>query len=344
MNSINRLEHIDVLKGVAIFLMVVGHFLSNNLFPITPNGNEPYAVRFIFHIIYSFHMPLLFFLSGYLFVANEPPQLPEHYIGKSVYKKTMSLMMPWLSNMVVLYALFHIFHPLWFLSSLFWITVVFVSLHYLAQRQSLALWKELLIHILVFALLFVVTHFVTKTRADYIFTFHRAMKSYPYFVAGYAFFHYEKYFKNKFNNLIFTIAALSYGWLFYLENYAISDPHELLAYPIALSAIIIVYFAFTYPQSPTTHHSVIYRQLALFGRHSLTIYLFSSIFLIDCPYVGQLLHLSYSWDSLHLTCITMQILLPLLPALVAAYCSIAVQNIFRHSKLLNLLLFGKRWW
>lgn len=49
---------IDALKGTAIILVVLGHAIQYNLTDFDSN--------IIFKIIYSFHMPLFMFLSGYL--------------------------------------------------------------------------------------------------------------------------------------------------------------------------------------------------------------------------------------------------------------------------------------
>lgn len=49
----NRIEYIDVAKGVAILLVVVGH-VSSLPAPIKSS-------------LYSFHMPLFFLLSGFFF-------------------------------------------------------------------------------------------------------------------------------------------------------------------------------------------------------------------------------------------------------------------------------------
>lgn len=51
MSESRRLDYIDIAKGMGIILVVAGHLL--------PEGNYLRA------IIYSFHMPLFFFLSGY---------------------------------------------------------------------------------------------------------------------------------------------------------------------------------------------------------------------------------------------------------------------------------------
>lgn len=55
----NRILQIDVLKGFAILLVVLGHAIY-----------ETYSENnIVFRMIYSFHMPLFMFLSGlpYLF-------------------------------------------------------------------------------------------------------------------------------------------------------------------------------------------------------------------------------------------------------------------------------------
>lgn len=50
---VKRIEYIDIAKGIGILLVVMGH----NDFAVV----SPYAYK----VIYSFHMPLFFFLSGY---------------------------------------------------------------------------------------------------------------------------------------------------------------------------------------------------------------------------------------------------------------------------------------
>lgn len=57
-NLTKRNESIDFLKGIAIFLVVLAHCWILD--------------REIFYIIYSFHMPLFFCISGYLFSNRRP--------------------------------------------------------------------------------------------------------------------------------------------------------------------------------------------------------------------------------------------------------------------------------
>ena len=49
---VKRVDYLDYAKGIAIILVVLGHIFSG--------GN-------IKTYIYSFHMPLFFIISGYLF-------------------------------------------------------------------------------------------------------------------------------------------------------------------------------------------------------------------------------------------------------------------------------------
>jgi fucose 4-O-acetylase-like acetyltransferase len=61
-----RLEWIDVLKGITIYLVIIGHVIQYG------NGKtyldtESFWDNYIFQFIYSFHMPLFIFLSGFCF-------------------------------------------------------------------------------------------------------------------------------------------------------------------------------------------------------------------------------------------------------------------------------------
>jgi fucose 4-O-acetylase-like acetyltransferase len=53
-----RNKTVDALKGYAIILVVLGHVIENNIYNNLDNK--------IFQFIYSFHMPLFMFLSGYI--------------------------------------------------------------------------------------------------------------------------------------------------------------------------------------------------------------------------------------------------------------------------------------
>ena len=52
-----RIEYIDIAKGIGILLVVFGHVVWGGNYPMPHAG-------FISNLIYSFHMPLFFIISG----------------------------------------------------------------------------------------------------------------------------------------------------------------------------------------------------------------------------------------------------------------------------------------
>lgn len=80
-----RLQHIDIAKGLCILLVVVGHILQYN-FSGTGSSSA-------FNFIYSFHMPLFMLLSGY--VATLSTRKIDFQIGFGfVKRKFYSLAIP----------------------------------------------------------------------------------------------------------------------------------------------------------------------------------------------------------------------------------------------------------
>ena len=59
----NRLTYIDIAKGIGIFLVVVGHCIPD---ATSATGISIPAYRWLHDVIYSFHMPLFFFLAGFM--------------------------------------------------------------------------------------------------------------------------------------------------------------------------------------------------------------------------------------------------------------------------------------
>ncbi len=57
-----RIPELDFIKGIAIFLVVIGHVISQ----VWSASPEIYENSFIFRFCYSFHMPLFVFISGYI--------------------------------------------------------------------------------------------------------------------------------------------------------------------------------------------------------------------------------------------------------------------------------------
>lgn len=139
-----RKKWIDITKGIGIILVVLGH--SNLLLTgITDDSN-------ITKYIYSFHMPLFFYISGYLYSPSKYKNFKE--LGN---KKFRSLIIPYIyfSLLAILFdivrfkgdfqltdEIFNFFYigervvwndPLWYLVCLFFIEVIF---YWIAQIKN----------------------------------------------------------------------------------------------------------------------------------------------------------------------------------------------------------------
>ena len=79
MQEQKRDQKIDIARGIAIFSVVLGHIAT---------GLES-------HIIYLFHMPFFFILSGYFY-------RPEPQLGKYLNKKVLSLLIPYFIYLFIL--------------------------------------------------------------------------------------------------------------------------------------------------------------------------------------------------------------------------------------------------
>jgi fucose 4-O-acetylase-like acetyltransferase len=79
-----RIEYLDIAKGIGILLVVLGH---NDFAAISP---------FFHQVIYSFHIPLFFFLSGYF--INTSRSFPD-YFGKRFH----AVLKPYLFTILLIY-------------------------------------------------------------------------------------------------------------------------------------------------------------------------------------------------------------------------------------------------
>jgi hypothetical protein len=84
---LNRDPHIDALKGFAILLVILGHAIQYNV--------PAYDDNPLFRAIYSFHMPLFMFLSGYVAWNRQI----------SILNKFMALVVPFVSWHLLNYVL-----------------------------------------------------------------------------------------------------------------------------------------------------------------------------------------------------------------------------------------------
>ena len=110
----NRIHWIDVLKGIGIFLVIMGHTFKDNP---------------VYYWVYSFHMPLFFLISGFLI---EPHNVLISY-KKFIIKRCKSLLWPFIFFRITLIIYWLIIErhfrdldlgPIWFLIVLFFDEII----------------------------------------------------------------------------------------------------------------------------------------------------------------------------------------------------------------------------
>lgn len=149
---INRITHIDIFKGIGILFMVMGHIGFSSIFD---------------KWIHAFHMPMFFFISGYL-----SKNISELHGGGREYilKKTKTLIVPYFSFGIFHFIFWYIainkmqYHfgllknllwtntytlpiagALWFLTALFFVDIFYLLIEKFITYNSLKFFIILLI-------------------------------------------------------------------------------------------------------------------------------------------------------------------------------------------------------
>lgn len=159
-----RLLYLDIMRGIAIWLVVIGHIIQyNNCVDWMHNP--------VFEWIYSFHMPLFFYISGYLAYKTTKIETFSDYMSYSK-KKVFALLVPlvvWslIGNryffaknidsfqMIDLWNVFYL-RGLWFLKYLFVISLLYGIFHWIESKWNIdqKLFKDFAVSSLIFAILF----------------------------------------------------------------------------------------------------------------------------------------------------------------------------------------------
>lgn len=175
-----RIEWLDVMKGVAIFLVVLRHvFIGMHMMN--------HAVSEWIHL---FYMPFFFLLSGFLAIKSLKVGLWQNY-----KKKFVALIVPFITcglSMSLfldkmydyLYTLMH--NGFWFLLSLFTCWIIFLPLVKLCDKYHLR--ENILVEAFILILPFFIGNQMMKflpTKLNDILTFPLTFSMYRYFVIGY---------------------------------------------------------------------------------------------------------------------------------------------------------------
>ena len=202
-----RDHHIDALKGVAIILVVIGHSIQIN----DPNYDD----NLLFRIIYSFHLPMFFFLSGFILST----QLG-HSLLNYLKKNTVRLLVPFIIWYLISYIfvrtqtdislLAYLFNltkspagGLWFLWVLFLNSFLLFAVLKVARFKNWLRWENY----------FVIAAILLSRTASADFLGLSEVKQYfPYYTAGFFACKYLDVIKTK-RKIIYAVAVIAFPFL-----------------------------------------------------------------------------------------------------------------------------------
>lgn len=333
----NRDIKIDALRGFAIILVVVGHIIQTSFLDYDENH--------FFRIIYSFHMPLFMFISGYVAYLSVNFSAPI----TNIFKKFIQLGIPFLSWYFIFDVLFrraygnisiidsakqlilNIDMGFWFLWALF---LCFVVLNLSSYLFRIMLFTRKYIDIVYYTFLVLVLFNINVQIFGVPF-----LKNYfIYFIIGYLL---KKYLpelsrlKEYSKEIALTIfIVLLVGWfrgqiplpISLLDINIISQESQTLVYNliIAFSGILVTYFMI----EKAIENILAQKILTYIGKYTLEIYI---------------MHLyAISFLSVYIVGIGNNILSITIKLIIGLFVPIFFSKYFLgQSKIMKLLFLGK---
>ena len=316
----NRIVYIDALRGFAILLVIVGHLIQFNYSSGIENP--------IFNIIYSFHMPLFFFISGCSRSISESVKGANKTIKQLIqfyWKSFISMIVPALSwtYIVPLFFTNKVEFPefkFWFLEVLFVIMIIWGGYSLLYNKLGRRMWVMCLFMVAI------ATAFIVGIKRIPIM--YLAM-----FVFGYYFqsnnwlckIHHHIY------SILCVIFCLSVGYFKYSFNGIESVQRVWLEFPLSIiAAMCLARLLYSIELLPKFNYLKV---LAYIGNKTIGIYLCHFFFL-------NISVLSVSVEPINSSII--QFLLLLIIALGISWICIIIENITKRFELLYGILYGKR--
>lgn len=227
-----RNTYIDKIRGFAIILVVLGHAIQHTY--------ENFDSNYLFTFIYSFHMPLFMFISGYVtYKENREPD------KEWMRRRTASLLIPflvwipfpyifsWDNQTVVNHIVQVIKDPTWsnwFLLILFLLSLSMWGLHQIGKRLHIKIEILIAIYIMCFLLM--------RNCVGGVWSGIGLMAKYSvYYFGGYL---CNKWFKKIFSSTsgnIF-IGVLAIGWILFVSLWRRVGYHAIFSEDLLARGII----------------------------------------------------------------------------------------------------------
>lgn len=271
-NETKRIIWIDNAKAIAIILVIIGHISG---------------VGILGTFIYSFHMPLFFFLSGLC------------YKNAKIVKKTVRLIyiyclacliytFSW--NVIINHQMLCLKEEIYYLiygsyiegnpASILWflLTLAFTMLLFYAIDKYILKWGKKQINVLVVIIILLLGMIISDLKVIFPFRFQTVLVALPFFAFGHFYWKLEKYERNRFLFLIpltilYIIVSLLNGRVDMESN---NYNNYILFIIVAIGGIVLTIFF-----SKRIH----VKFFAIIGKYTLLIYLLHIYLVMMIKYV-----------------------------------------------------------
>lgn len=309
-----RIEYLDSLRGFAIILVVMGHLIQQNY-------SAPFQDS-IFNIIFSFHMPLFFFISGCAVGVRPIRSVNLRDTAKSICNKFLSLILPcvaWTALVPLFFRTPHVpssFFGFWFLTALFTLFVLWDIIIYLLSRFNK--YRTVLIGCLSIAF---TALFIADIKRFTIFYFGMFLLGFFAQNRGGVFCKYKFYYSIMAVLFLLTVVYFSFG-----EAASGNAERIWLEIPISILASCVLHFVFSQYDAQNRWM----KMLGGIGRHTLGIYV-CHFMILQLPFLKTL----ETFPE-----ITQFFVLALASTIICGVC-ISIEEITRPITWLYKLLYGK---
>ena len=267
----SRNKTIDILRGISALSVILGHAIQRGLI-------VDYDSNIIFKLIYTFHMPLFVFLSGYtLFISK--PKFDYDFIKKK-FKRLIIPTIIWsyliyffkdfgfvgikpfvkFKNGFIEYSKNLILHPdflIWFLYIVFICTLII----YIGKRYF---HKNFILYMIIINVL------TQMIKHEELFGINRLKLHLPIFTIGYFVAIYRE---NIVKYLHYILVPVIIYYIFKANAWSFTSS-RLYQWSIAFSAIIILYF---FVKEVIYKNNLCIKIFSFLGKYSLELYLCQSL-------------------------------------------------------------------
>lgn len=339
MESRNR--HIDAVKGFAIFTVVVGHVIANFFTSWNDTLNNMPVAMYWWRLIYSFHMPLMIFISGYLFLSS---RVFSDNLSKVWWHKVQPLLFPFVFMGIVLWLIKDEKESYWYLRTLLEFMSIQMVYEVIRKHYALGIKMDLIFVLLswVFVNIYLVKFYAVPYFKSIIDISH-IQYLWFYFSVGVLIRRYQLFIHIRFQHFESCIFLIFVAYL--LANIGGGINFNIfLTQLFVLCGITAIFVAFDKYNQATS----IMKAFQYMGKHTLEIYLIHGFFLLKIPFIGdhiiKLCDISVEMNNMkyQLTALTIEILFAVTVSVVNVALCAAVYEPLKAFPLIYRLFLGRK--